>query len=131
MKIWSSYGSEHSANLVMIGHFKDSASAEETSAAIDELRSFASDSENNPQPDRYSEKAMALLSKLKFHSVGSSELEQFNYDFSTKVKGTTLVIKTEEIEVSALMKLMIDRGARVEIYSAHIYPDTEHGRGKG
>lgn len=130
MKIWSSYGSEHSANLVMIGHFKDSASAEETNAAIDELRSFASDSENNPHPDRFSEKAMSLLSKLKFHSVGSSELEQFNYDFSTKVNETTLVIKTEEIEVSALMKLLIDRGARVEIFSAHTHPDAELGSGE-
>ena len=130
MKIWSSYGSEHSANLVMIGHFKDSAHAEETQAAIDELRAFASDAENKSEPDRYSDKAMDLLRKLKFHSIGSAELEQFNYDFSSTVKGTTLVIKTEEIEVSALMKLLFDRGARIEIYSAHDHPDTDHGRGK-
>lgn len=131
MKIWNAYGSEHSANLVMIGSFKDSATAEETNAAIDELRTFASDSANNPDTRRYSDKAMELLHKLRFHSVGSSELEQFNYDFSVKVKGTSLVITTDEIDVAALMKLMIDRGARVQIYSAHDYPDTSHGRGKG
>lgn len=130
MKLWNSYGSEHSANLVLIGHFKDSASAEETNAAISELSSFASDSENNPDPERYSEKAMELLNKLHFHNVGSRELEQFGYDFSTKVKGTALVIKTEEVDVAALMKLMIARGARIEIYSAHDYPDSEYGRGK-
>jgi hypothetical protein len=130
MKIWRSYGSEHSANLVMIGHFKDLASAEETNAAIDELRSFASDSANNPEPNRYSDKAIALLSKLRFHSVGSNELEQFNYDFRTKVEGTAVIITTDEIDVAALMKLMIDRGARVEIYSAHTHPDTDYGRGK-
>jgi len=115
----------------MIGHFKDSASAEETNAAIDELRSFTSDPDNSFAPDRYPKGVMELLSKLKFHSVGSGELEQFTYDFSTKVKGTDLVITTEEIDVAALMKLMIDRGARVEIYSAHSYPDADHGRGKG
>jgi hypothetical protein len=26
--------------------------------------------------------------------------------------------------------VMIDRGARIEIYSAHDYPDTAHGRGR-
>jgi len=37
---------------------------------------------------------------------------------------------TDEIEVSALLKILLDKGARVEVYSAHVYPDTEYGRGK-
>jgi len=43
MKIWNSYGSEHSAKLVMIGHFKDVASAESAKKLIDEIATFISD----------------------------------------------------------------------------------------
>lgn len=131
MKIWNAYGSEHSANLVMIGHFKDSASAEETNGVITELREFAADSDNKQAAGRYSEAAMKLLEKFNFYSVGSGELEQFNYDYRVKVEGTKIIIETDEIEIAGLMKLMFVRGARVEIYSAHDEPDTPHGRGKG
>ena len=37
MKIWHGYGSEHSMNLVMIGHFKSSEDAEKTQKLIDQL----------------------------------------------------------------------------------------------
>lgn len=35
MKIWQGFGSEHSMNLVMIGHFEDARSARGAKEAID------------------------------------------------------------------------------------------------
>lgn len=39
MKVWYAYGSEHSANLVMIGHFKSVHDAEETKNLFEHLSS--------------------------------------------------------------------------------------------
>lgn len=46
-------------------------------------------------------------------------LEQFAYDFQAVHQGNDVIIKTDETDVSALFKLLLDNGARVEIYSAH------------
>lgn len=124
MKIWNSYGSEHSANLVMIGTFKDAASAEKAKAIIDEITEFMRNGhDDHRNADRYSDEALALLQKVGFHTVAPAELEQFNYDVNSEVKGNQVIIKTDEIDISAFLKLMIDEGARVEVYSAHDYPE--------
>ena len=126
MKSWNSYGSEHSANLVMIGRFKDADSAEKTKAIIDEIIEFMSSSNDYRQnADSYSEATLALLRKVEFHSVSPAELEHFRYDISSKVKDETIVIGTDEMEISAYLKLMIEKGARVEVFSAHDHPDPD------
>lgn len=125
MKIWNSYGSEHSANLVMIGKFKDAASAEKAKAIIDEITQFmANNPDDHRRADRYSDDALGLLQKVDFYSVAPAELEQFIYDVSVELRGDQVVITTDEIDVSAFLKLLIDKGARVEVYSAHDYPDS-------
>jgi len=124
MKIWNSYGFEHSANLVMIGKFKDAASAEKAKAVIDEITVFMANSpDDHRDADRYSDGALALLQRVGFHSVAPAELHQFIYDIRAELKGDQVVITTDELEISAFLKLMIDKGARVEVYSAHDYPD--------
>jgi hypothetical protein len=128
MKVWNSYSSEHSANLVMIGHFKDAGAAEAVKDLIDELQAAMSTSEIVAGSDRYDDEARKLLTRLEFYSVGPSELEQFNYDFHVKLEGNDVVITTDEIEVSALMKLLFDKGARIEVYSAHEHSGTGRGR---
>ncbi len=43
------------------------------------------------------------------------------------MKDDKIILTTNESEVSAFFKLMIEKGAKVEIYSANDYPDTECG----
>ena len=136
MKIWYGYGSEHSMNLVMIGQFKNAGDAEKAKQIIDSLtESVNADVEagvieaGNP-PERYSERMMELLQKAKIYIIGASEFEQFAYEFRVRVDGNKVVLTTDESDVSAFLKVLIDQGARVEVYSAHNYPDTEYGRGK-
>jgi hypothetical protein len=129
MKIWNSYGSEHSANLVMIGSFKDVASAKRAEQIIDRIVEFMTDSEDDHEDaDRYSEAALALLSSLNTASLRPAELAQFRYDVNSKREKDRIVITTDEYDVSGFLKILIDAGARVEVYSAHIYPDTGFGR---
>jgi len=126
MKIWNCYGSEHSANLVMIGSFKDTDAAERAKAAIDELVTHMAGSDDDySEAVRYSDEIMKLLEKLRIHSLAPRELDQFRYDVSYQLKDTQLVFRTDEPDISAFLKLMVDKGARVEVYSAHDYPKPD------
>jgi hypothetical protein len=121
-------------NLVMIGEFRNIHDAEQAKRAIDRLTSqvheeshmYRADAE--PHQQRFSDAMMDVLSSLKLYGIGPAELEQFGYQANVKVDGSNVIITTDEIEVSAFLKVLIDKGARVQVYSAHEYPDTEHGR---
>jgi hypothetical protein len=136
MKVWYSFGSEHSSNLVMIGRFKEARDAEEVKEIIDRLVEKVSAEPDVyrwdaiPSDRRYSNPMYELLSASKIYNVGPAELEQLNYEVNVTVRGNDVVITTDEIEVSAFLKILVDKGARVEVYSAHYYPDTDYGRGK-
>ena len=137
MKIWLGYGTEHSMNLVMIGKFGENKEASQAYAAIQHIMDQASadvESEllevGNP-PDRYTEAMMKLAEDLNFYSFRPAEFEQFVYDVSVDLKDDKIVITTDEADVSAFLKFLVDKGARVEVYSAHDHADTGYGRGSG
>lgn len=135
MKIWKGYGSEHSANLVMIGYFREAHTAEEVNKLLEQLVIQVSNDANTSHDDavpkdRFTEKMLELLETTKLYSLASAELEQLIYDVRIDVDGNKIVITTDEIDVSVFLKVLIDKGARVEVYSAHVYPDTEYGSGK-
>jgi hypothetical protein len=136
MKIWYGYGSEHSMNLVMIGHFKDHGAAEKAKELIDAFtENVNADLDDHlmvmgTPGNRFSDRMLALLTKVSVHIISPSEMEQFAYDFRARVDGNKVVLTTDESEVSAFLKLLVEKGARVEVYSAHEYPNTEYGRGK-
>jgi len=131
MKIWQSYGSEHSSNLVMIGHFKSAADAQETQKLIEELKEgLRGKSDVGISRDRFDDEIWELLKKTHCYSLAPYELEQFQYDFYTRVNENKIILTTEEYEVSGFFMLMVINGAKVEVFSAHDYPDAEYGRGK-
>jgi len=129
MKIWNSYGSEHSANLVMIGKFQDETSAEKTKEMIDEISEYLqSTDENYYEIHSYPSGVLDLLKRIKFHDIRPEELSQFNMISNYKLKGDTIVLTTDESDISGFLKLFVSKGARVEVYSAHDYPNTGKGR---
>ena len=131
MKIWHGYGSEHSMNLVMIGHFKSTEDSKKTYRLIEQLTEGLRDKiDVDSQGDRFDEGVMDLLKETKCYNLSPIELEQFLYDISTRLDKENIIITTDESEVSVFFKLMIENGAKIEIYSAHDYPDTDYGRGK-
>lgn len=136
MKIWYQHGSEHSANLVMIGHFENVADATKAKEIIDALTKQVREEESSGTrtighpSERYGDAMLDLLLKLNIGSIGPSELEQFAYEVNIKAQGNDLVLTTEELDISAFLKVMFLNGARVEVYSAHDYTDTPHGRGR-
>ena len=128
MKIWNAFATEHSMNLVLIGRFKEVRDAERAKQSIDRLTDFLS-AEKRPQPSpthqrhRFGEAMRQLLHDEELHSLAPEELEQFCYDVNVNQSGNEISIWTDEIETSAFLKVLVQRGARVEVYSAHDYPD--------
>jgi hypothetical protein len=120
----------------MIGRFKDGGDAAKAKQVIEWLTEQVNTEveagliELGERAERYTDGMLDLLGKVNIHSIGPTELEQFAYDVTVKVENNQVVMTTEEIDVSAFMKVLLDMGARVEVYSAHYYPETEHGRGK-
>ena len=120
MKIWSGFGSEHSMNLVMIGHFNEVKDASAAMKLIGELTKQVNKDVDDGfiqfgvRNDRYSQGMLSLLGKLNVHCIGPGELEQFAMDISAEEKGNEIVVTTDESDVSAFLKLLVDRGARVE-----------------
>lgn len=135
MKLWFGYGSEHSSNLVMIGRFKKSADASRVHEIIERITDqvLAEEREGSidigGSTDRYPESIRELLNEANLFTITPAELGQFAYEVTLKVENREVILTTEEIDVSAFLKVLIDNGARVEVYSAHHYPGTGHGRG--
>ncbi len=129
MKVWHGYGSEHSANLVMIGRFKDAGDATKALEVIKRITSQVADDsgagrmEIGSGSDRYTGEMQELLRETQLYTIGPAEIEQFGYDFSPGVEGDRLSISTDEYDVSAFLKLLVEKGARVEVYSRHDYPE--------
>ena len=133
MKVWLNYGSEHSANLVMIGKFESTMDATQAKELIQHLMNQAREDEEKGlidlqgETDRFSEAMTKLLSSASLFTLAPSELQQFNSDFDLDLRGSEIHVRTDEIEISALLKLFIRKGARVEVFSAHDYPEAGAG----
>lgn len=124
MKIWYGYGSEHSSNLVLIGKFKTSADAKKTQGLINELASRLTEEYNIDYPrERFPEDVGNTLRELNCYILSPSDLKSFLYDCRTDLDKNTLTLNTNDSDIGGLIKLMVDRGAKVEVYSAHDYPD--------
>lgn len=129
MKIWTGYSSEHSMNLVLIGKFKQAKDAESVADVIKKLGEQATKDDAYaiahapPEDQRFSDGMMALIRQFELYTLAPEELGQFNFEHSVEQDGDTIKISTDEADVSAFIKLFVDSGARVEVYSAHHYPD--------
>jgi hypothetical protein len=121
-------------NLVMIGHFKDAGEAAQAKAVIERLTEQVSKDvdehlmEIGGRSDSFTKGMLDLLQKEKVYLLAPYEVEQLAYDVAIKSESNELVLTTDESDVSVFLKILIDKGAKVEVYSAHHHPETEYGR---
>lgn len=126
MKIWNTYSSEHSAALVMVGHFnsikqkndflenfeKLVKNVRETIPEFEFIQSFPK------------EISTALLSgEIKFgEDLSPWDLPDLLLEYSIiddNVDDQTVCIKSDETGWMAIIKMMVNAGAKVEIFSSH------------
>ena len=125
MKIWTGYGSEHSANLVLVGTFKDATAAASVKERFDQLADIAM----NQLPERdwedpdplFSKEVRDLLKSMSLWDVGRTDLEAFAYDHGVRLRGERIELTTEETDIQGFIKVLLSAGARIEVYSAHTW----------
>lgn len=136
MKIWHSYGSEHSSNLVMIGHFKSAADASKAVEIIQAITDQArleqdeGSAEVGTPRQKYGNAMLDVLGKLNVAIVAPHEIEQFLYEVDVSAVDKDVIVKTEEYDISGFLKVLVGRGAKVEVFSAHDHPGSGYGRGR-
>lgn len=135
MKIWHSYGSEHSSNMVLIGTFKTEEDAAKIERLFSELETVATE-ENQAgrlssawENTKFSERLMEFFRSENIWDFGYNDPAIFLYEYNVRRAGEQLIVTTEEAEFSAFLKLMLKGGAKIELYSAHNYPGR-YGRGR-
>jgi hypothetical protein len=134
MKIWYTYGSEHSANLVIIGTFKSGEDAQHALHILNGATEICRDDENDgllkagfPPPNKITERMLKFMSDNNFPVFNNYDAVQLLFDYDPKLEGDKLIITTEEYDIEAFIKILLDCGAKVETYSAHSYP-SPYGR---
>ena len=128
MKIWRAYGSEHSMNLVMIGHFKSVKDAEKTQNLIEELsEKLGGKIDIDTSLDQYEDGISKVLRETNCYILSLSELEHFQSPKTMHWKDDKIILKVDAMDASAFFKMMIDKNAKDEIFPANHEKD---GRSK-
>jgi hypothetical protein len=138
LKIWTGYGSEHSYRLVMIGHFADETAAAVTKEKFDKLTEHVAAQLNAGTMDigwdsdeRMSDALRDALAELGLYNLGVSEVSNFAYEFDTELRGDSITLTTDEGEVQGFLKVMLDGGARIEVFSGHNWTEAGEPRQAG
>ncbi|MGH1439097.1 MAG: DUF6375 family protein [Cellvibrionaceae bacterium] len=125
MKIWNSFGAEHSLNLVIVGCFKEEHEAEEFEILTNKVTSFLHEnSEFDVEADRFDRKTLDFLGKENLFSLTPQQLGHLLYDVHISREGNEVRISSDD-DVNAFISLLIHKGAKVEVFSAHYYPENE------
>lgn len=123
MRIWHSYGSEHSMDLVLVGTFEAVSGAEAAIERMKALKALAeaewSDDDWRRRDERMPLTLVEELAKLELYDMGRSDVDLYAFDHSVERKGSTVRIQTEESDVQGFLKVLIHLGARVEVFSRH------------
>ena len=125
MKIWRSHGSEHSMNLVMIGRFKDEFDAEESKEIIEMIAEHvmkAKDFDYNL--DRFPKVLRDFLDAKNIFYLSPHQIVQFFMDFQIEQNGKEVRLTTQEEDLSGMQRIMLHKGAKIEIFSANDYPSS-------
>ncbi len=127
MKIWQGYGSEHSYRLVLIGRFANTHTAQAVAEKMSRLTDAASATwPDDPweRPDERLDAALRdVLYELELYDLARSDVDNFAYEHSIDVDGDRVRIATDEGEIQGFLKVFINAGAKVEVYSGHNWND--------
>lgn len=124
MKIWFNYGSEHSLNIVLIGHFKKAVDAKAFEQDLENLKQFL---QENPKYEfnilNFDSSTKEYLAKEQIAFLSPEQLDQILSYEVLKRDGAKIEVTSDEL-LDGLVSWMIMKGAKVEIFSLHDYPEV-------
>lgn len=110
-------------DLVLIGRFETVSGAEAAMERMEALKVLAeaewSDDDWRRQDERMTDSLRDELTKLKLYELGRPDVDIYAFEHSIKRDGASVRIWTEESEVQGFLKVLINLGARVEVFSRH------------
>lgn len=110
-------------DLVMIGMFETVVDAEEAIAKMEALKVLAdaewSDDSWQSKDERMPESLREGLMGLKLYDMGRFDVDNYAYEHTISRDGSIVRIWTEESDVQGFLKVLINLGARVEVFSRH------------
>lgn len=123
MKIWQSYGAEHSMDLVLIGTFKNESDAQQFYEMINLLSNFLKDNDHEFNGLTITDSEMEYLYDHKLYFLNHSMyLDQMLNEFSMELEGNKVRISSEDY-LDAFILAMLHSSAKVEIFSRHDYQE--------
>ena len=127
MRIWHSYGSEHSMDLVLVGTFETVSGAEAAADAMRALKALAeaewSDDDWTRRDERMPPALATQLADLSLYDMGRPDVDIYAFDHSVEQTESTVRVRTEESDVQGFLKVLVGFGARVEVFSRHNWND--------
>ncbi|KFZ80852.1 hypothetical protein ED92_11060 [Amycolatopsis sp. MJM2582] len=137
MRIWNGYGSEHSMDLVLIGRFQTVTGAKAAQERMEALKDLAeavwSDDDWRSPDERMPRELGEALAEMKLYDMGRYDVDVFALDHSVTRTAETVRIWTDESDVQGFLKVLLNYGAKVEVYSRHEWdedtitgPDTSN-----
>jgi len=115
----------------MIGRFTSADDAEVARREFEQLMDvvqseFDYDTFEEDDLSVYSNDAIkSILEELKLYDFSSRDVEDFAREHSIRREGNELRIRTDETDVNGFLKFLLNKRARIEIYSAHDVPDEQ------
>jgi Family of unknown function (DUF6375) len=123
VRIWQSYGSEHSMDMVLIGTFETVAGAQAAAEQMEVLTALAeavwSDDNWRRQADRMPGALAEELAKLNLYEMGRADVDIYAFEHTVERDESTVRVWTDESEVQGFLKVLVHFGARVEVFSRH------------
>lgn len=123
MKFWIGYGSEHSANLVMLGKFKSVEDATGFLAELEKLERLIQEDDNGDDAfHAFPKKIMdeVFSGRIRFcNDFAPKDLEDFRMDLQRHQRAddqTIVEFKSDVTGWAGLIKMMVNAGAKVEVF---------------
>lgn len=124
MKIWKSFSAEHSAKLRIVGTFQETKDINSAKEAIEALTGEVMKQDVcSLLKASYTPEIEDVLKQKNLYCIGEEDLIHFTHAHNIDYSNTTITINTDELDIQGLIKIMINNGAKIEIYSKHDYPN--------
>ncbi|MBR7828877.1 hypothetical protein KDK95_21385 [Actinospica sp. MGRD01-02] len=110
-------------DLVLIGTFETASGAEAAEERMKALKTLAeaewSDDAWHSSVERMPEAIVDELIKLNLPTMGRYDVDNYAFEHSVERDATIVRIATEESEIQGFLKVMLQLGARVQVFSRH------------
>jgi Family of unknown function (DUF6375) len=110
-------------DLVLIGTFETASAAEAAEERMKALKTLSEaewrDNDWRGAFERMPDAILDELIKLNLPTMGRYDIDNYAFEHSLERSGSTVRITTEESEIQGFLKVLLQLGARVEVFSRH------------